>query len=128
MDDDIAALAADSYIEFSVVDLTVPFATDDKTGAGAWGVLAMWLLVVVEVTSLAMKRIPRRIWRRIHRTSAATFWMAGLHGTYAGTDAGNRLYAITSIVAAVVMMVALAYRMFSRALAVEKPVSRQRAG
>jgi len=125
----IAALVADSYIEFSVVDLTVPFATDYKTGAVAWGVLAMWLLVVVEVTPpLAMKRIPRRIWRRIHRTSAATFWMAGLHGTYAGTDAGNRLYAITSIVAAVVMMVALAYRMFSRALAVEKPVSRQRAG
>jgi predicted ferric reductase len=124
----IAALVADSYVEFSVADLTVPFASDYKTGAVAWGVLAMWLLVVVELTSLAMKRIPRRVWRGIHRTSAATFWMASLHGTYAGTDANNRLYAITSIVAAVVMMVALAYRMFSRALAAEPSVSRQRAG
>ena len=123
----VAALVADSYIEFSVADLTVPFASQYKTGAVAWGVLAMWLLVVVELTSLAMKRLPRRIWRTIHRSSAAIFWMASLHGTYAGTDADNRLYAITSIVAAVVMMVALAYRMFSRALAVERPVNRPRA-
>ncbi|MEQ8840391.1 MAG: ferric reductase-like transmembrane domain-containing protein [Acidimicrobiales bacterium] len=109
----IAALVADSYVQFSVADIAVPLASDYKTGAVAWGVLAMWLLVAVEVSSLVMKRIPRRIWRGIHRASAATFWMASLHGTYAGTDAPNRLYAITSIVAAVAVMLALLYRLIT---------------
>jgi len=110
----IGALMADSYVEFSVYDIVVPFSSDYQTSAVAYGVVAMWGVVIVQLTSMAMKRIPKRIWRRVHRTSAVTFWLSSLHGTYAGTDAADPLYILTSIVAVVVVMAALAYRVLNR--------------
>ncbi len=95
----LAALVADSYIHFTVVDLLVPGASEWKPGAVAWGVVALWLLVVVEVTSLAQKRLPRRLWRWIHLTSYPLFWMATMHFVTAGTDAGSGA-AIAAIVVA----------------------------
>ena len=56
----LGALVADSYVHFGLADLTVPFSSQWKPGAVALGVVAMWLLVAVEATSLAMKRLPRR--------------------------------------------------------------------
>lgn len=110
----MGALMADSYIEFSVADLVIPFAGDYKTEAVAWGIIAMWGLVIVEMTSLAMKRLPKAVWRGVHRTSALTFWLSSLHGTYAGTDASRPLYAATSAFAVIVVMAALAYRVVNR--------------
>lgn len=110
----IGALVADSYIKFSVVDIVIPFASDYETTAVAYGVLATWGLVAVQATSLAMKRLPKRVWRGIHRTSALTFWLTSLHGTYAGTDANNRLYSVTSLLATVFVIAALTYRIATR--------------
>ena len=69
----LGALVADSYVHFGLADVTVPFASQWKPGAVALGIAAMWLLVAVEATSLAMKRLPRRTWRLIHLSSYAVF-------------------------------------------------------
>ncbi|MDH5237358.1 MAG: ferric reductase-like transmembrane domain-containing protein, partial [Acidimicrobiia bacterium] len=97
----LGALVADTYIHFDLVDLAIPFVADWKPIPVALGVLATWLLVIVELTSLAMKRLPRRTWHRIHLASYLTFFLASLHGTLAGTDAANPLYQVTSILAVV---------------------------
>jgi hypothetical protein len=44
------------------------------------------------VTSLLMRRLPRRLWRSVHTTSWVLFWLAVVHGATAGTDAGNLAY------------------------------------
>jgi methionine sulfoxide reductase heme-binding subunit len=85
----LGALVADSYIHFGLADLFVPFASDWKTGAVAWGVVGMWLLLAVEVSSLMMRRLPRRTWRAIHLTSYLAAVMATVHAYTAGTDAKN---------------------------------------
>jgi predicted ferric reductase len=85
----VAALIADSYVTFDLVDALVPFAAGWKPGAVAWGVVALWLLVAIEVTSLMMKRIPRRIWRSVHLTSYGLAVTATLHGVTAGADVGH---------------------------------------
>ena len=56
----LGALVADSYVHFGLADLLVPYASSWQPGAVALGVVALWLLLAVEVTSLAMKRLPRR--------------------------------------------------------------------
>jgi predicted ferric reductase len=88
----IAGLVADSYVHFGVADVLVPFASAWKPGAVALGVVGFWLLLAVEITSLLMKRLPRKLWRAVHFSSFALFVVAGVHGATAGTDAMNSLY------------------------------------
>lgn len=100
----IGALIADSWVQFDIVDVLVPFASAWKPWQVALGVVAFWGLILVEATSLAMKRFPRKVWRAIHLASYATFVAGSLHGTFAGTDAANPVYAWTSIVVSVALM------------------------
>jgi predicted ferric reductase len=85
----LGTLVADSYVHFGLADVLVPFASGWKPLPVAIGIVAMYLLVAVEVTSLAMKRLPRHWWRSVHLSSFAVFWLATLHGVAAGTDAQN---------------------------------------
>ncbi len=87
----IAALVADSYVHFGLADVFVPYASDWKSGAVAWGIVAFWMLAAVQVTSWFMKHLPRRLWLAIHLTSYPLFVSATMHAATAGTDAGNRL-------------------------------------
>jgi len=98
----LIALVADSYVTFGLADITIPYASDWKPGAVALGVLAAWLLVAVELTSLAMKHLPRKFWRVVHLTSYVAFWLTSMHAAFAGTDATSWLYrggAAASIIA-----------------------------
>jgi len=83
----VGALLVDRYVPFTPEQVLVPFATHWKPGAVAWGIAAFYLLVAVEVTSLAMRRIPRRLWKGIHLSSYAMAVGASLHLLTAGTDA-----------------------------------------
>ena len=87
----LAGLVADSYIDFGVRELLVPFASGWQPGAVALGVVGVYLLVAIEVTSLLMKRLPRRFWRGVHFSSYALFVLATGHLLFAGTDASERL-------------------------------------
>jgi sulfoxide reductase heme-binding subunit YedZ len=113
----VAALIADSWIHFDIFDVIVPFASEWKPWQVALGVFAMWGLVIVELTSLAMKRLPRKVWRGIHFTSYLTFLLTSLHGTFAGTDATNKLYVATTVVTTAALVVAASYRVFTRPIA-----------
>jgi LPXTG-motif cell wall-anchored protein len=88
----LVALIADNFVHFSVVDLLVPFATRYHTTAVAWGVLAFWLLVAVEVSSLVMHRLPRKTWYGIHLTSYVIAVAATMHALYTGTDTSNPVF------------------------------------
>ena len=95
----LVALTADSYVHFTLTDLVVPFA---------------WLLVAVELTSLAMRRLPKRVWRGIHLTSYLVFWLTSIHAALAGTDRTVRLYQVTAAASIVAVAWALMYRLANR--------------
>ncbi len=109
----VASLIADSYVQFNLVDVLLPFASEWRPVPVALGVLGMWGLVAVEATSMAMKRLPKRTWRAIHLTSYATFWLSGLHGAFAGTDALQPLFAITLAASVVAVVFTVTYRMLN---------------
>lgn len=87
----VAGLVADSWVHIGWIDLFVPLAARWHPVAVAWGVTAMYLLAAVEVTSLLGRRIPRRLWRRVHVLSFGLWVLSTVHLLSAGTDAGNRL-------------------------------------
>lgn len=109
----VAALVADSYVTFGPVDILVPFAASWKPEPVAWGVVAMYLLIAVQASSLVMKRMPRRWWRGIHFTSYAMFWMAVLHGARAGTDAAHPAYVAGSSGAVLLVVFLTGYRVLA---------------
>lgn len=110
----VGALIADNYVHFDIVDIVVPFASEWKTWQVALGVFAFWGVVLVEFSSLAMKHLPKKLWRGIHFTSYLTFLLTSFHGTFAGTDATNKMYVATTIVTTVALVVAVSYRIATR--------------
>lgn len=87
----LGALVADSYVQFDVVDLVVPFASAWKPAPVAVGIVAMYLLLGVEVTSLLRSRLSKTVWRRVHLSSYGVFLLSSVHFLAAGTDATNVL-------------------------------------
>ena len=94
----VIALLADSYIQFRIIDVLVPMASWWRPGALTWGIIAMYLLLIVEITSLVADRMPRRVWWTIHLSSLVLFTLGTIHGLQAGTDASNALVRIIMIV------------------------------
>ncbi|WP_162941735.1 ferric reductase-like transmembrane domain-containing protein [Desertimonas flava] len=88
----VLALVADDFVHFGPIEVLVPMASTWRPVAVTFGVVAMWILVVVHVSSLLMKRLPKRLWRRLHSLSAVLVWCAVVHGALAGTDAGSPVY------------------------------------
>lgn len=119
----VAGLVADSYLHFGWSEILVPFASAWRPLAVAAGVVAMYLLVAVEVTSLMMRRMPRRWWKRVHQSSFALFLFASLHGASAGTDATSIVYRWFSVA----LIVAVVFLTVVRVLAGGRKLSSRRA-
>jgi DMSO/TMAO reductase YedYZ heme-binding membrane subunit len=111
----IGALVADTFVHFDLVDVLVPMASGWKPGPVAWGVVAMWLMVAIEVTSLLRRHLSKRLWRSVHLTSYVLAVSATVHGVTAGTDIGNPAVAwiVLGVIGAVTFFVA--YRRFAPA-------------
>src|SRR5436305_1464020 len=54
----VATIALDSYVDFGLTQLFVPFTGSWHPVAVAWGIIGFYLLVAVELTSLLRARIP----------------------------------------------------------------------
>ena len=102
----LAALLLDTYIQFDLVDLLVPLASDWRPWAVAWGVVALYLLVATQATSLARRRLPHRLWRRIHLTTFPLLLAATAHLLSAGSDRANPavLTMVSATAAAIVFL------------------------
>jgi hypothetical protein len=81
----------DNSVHFGPVELLVPMASEWEPGAVAWGVVAFYLLVAVEITSLLRSSIGENIWRNVHYGGFAVFLFGTIHGLKAGTDVDNPL-------------------------------------
>ena len=119
----LAALIADSYLELDLMDLLIPFASDWEPTAVAFGVLALWFLVAIELTSLAKRRFSTRVWHGVHLTGYAVFWLVSIHAALAGTDPSQRLYQVTAVLSILAVGWATMYRIANRRAVTQRPAS-----
>lgn len=105
----LLALVGDNYMHIGWRELFVPFALEWRSGAVAWGIIALYLVAVVQVSSWTRRWLPRTLWRRLHYLSYPAMWMAVVHGLRAGTDAGNRWVrgGVIAMVAATAVLTAM---------------------
>jgi predicted ferric reductase len=87
----VLALIADGYTSFGIVDVLVPLASEWKPIPVALGVVGFYVLLAVELTSLAQRHLPRAVWRQVHLASYGVFAFATLHALAAGTDVRDLL-------------------------------------
>lgn len=85
-------LVQDKYVNFEVVDTLVPFSASYRPLPVALGVTAFWTLVLIQGTSLMMKKISKTTWRRIHMLSYPLYGIIIVHALTAGSDVGTPLY------------------------------------
>jgi len=108
----MVSLMLDPFVRFTIADLLVPFtSTQYKPGPVAWGIVAMYLLVAVEITSLLKKRIPQKLWRQVHLTSYVLYAFATVHLLTAGTDRFNPLLRWCVLVSVGAVVFFSAYRL-----------------
>lgn len=106
----VTSLMLDSYVNFSVVDVLVPFASSWKPLAVAWGVIGMYLLVIIQTSSWLMKKIPKSLWRPIHYTSYLLFVFVTIHAFAAGTDRVNHFFQAFGVAMVAIFFAAAAVR------------------
>jgi len=121
----VVAIVTDSFVHFSVADVLVPFRASWHPVAVAWGIVAAWVLVAVEVTSLLRSQLPLRAWRYVHYSSFGVFALASLHGATAGTDRHTAAFIVLAFVGVGVVTGLTAVRVATLS---ERAVARTPAG
>lgn len=111
----VASLVLDTYVSFGLTEILIPFTGDYRPGWVALGVIGLYLMAAVEITSLLRKRLSKRVWRSTHLLSFPLFFLATAHGIRAGTDGTGRPLLYTMI-AATVAVVALTAARIDQAL------------
>lgn len=106
----VVAILADTYVHFSLVNVLVPFTGSWHPVAVAWGIVAFYLLLAVELTSLARAHISKRLWRRVHFAGFALFAASTVHALSAGTDTGSPAFRVAVVVACGVVAALTALR------------------
>jgi predicted ferric reductase len=83
----ILILLGDQYIHYNLVQLALPFASQDyKPFWVGLGQLAFYLLVLVVASFYVRRWIGQQSWRWIHYASFLLFLLALAHGIASGTD------------------------------------------
>ena len=83
----VGAVLLDTYTNFGITNVLVPFTGSWHPAAVAWGIVGMYLLLAVEITSLLRQRLSKRAWHAVHLLSYFLFATTTVHMLTAGTDA-----------------------------------------
>jgi DMSO/TMAO reductase YedYZ heme-binding membrane subunit len=116
----LAALGADDYVDFGLRDLFVPMASAWRPGAVAWGIVALYLLLVVQVSSWCMRRLPRKVWHRIHLLSFVVFVAGTVHGALAGADRSELLVQFAAVAGTTIVVFLVVLRVLNASGAIER--------
>jgi predicted ferric reductase len=79
-------LLLDTYIGFSWDSILIPFVAPWRPLAVGLGSIALYLLILLVVTSKARRFIGLRLWRVIHLLAFVAFGLITAHGFLAGTE------------------------------------------
>ena len=121
----VGAILLDAYVHFSLVNVLVPLTETWHPVAVAWGIVAFYTLLAVELTSLARAHVPKRLWRGVHYGSFALFATSTVHALSSGTDARSAPF-VSTVVAACGLIAVLTTVRITRSVRTRSARSRVR--
>jgi sulfoxide reductase heme-binding subunit YedZ len=106
----ILAIAADSFLPFSLTQLLVPFTSSYRPLWTGLGIAAAELLLALAITNHYRKRLPYSFWRKAHYLNFAVWGLASVHGLMSGTDRGAAWLAVLYGVSVASVLMLLVWR------------------
>jgi DMSO/TMAO reductase YedYZ heme-binding membrane subunit len=100
----VGAILIDGYVQFSLADVLVPMVSTWHPVEVAWGIVGMYVLVAVEVTSLLRARLTPKVWRGVHVLSYVLLALVTVHLLTAGTDANDLLPTASAVLIGVAVV------------------------
>lgn len=82
-------LIFDSFVGYSWVELLIPFTSSDKPVLTGLGTIALYISVLLVITSDLRHKMKKKTWKAIHYLSFLFFIVAFIHGIFQGTDSGS---------------------------------------
>lgn len=108
-------LLFDKYAAFSWLDISVPFFNKTYGWSLAAGIMAMYLMLVLILTSYFKKFINYKVWRLIHFLNIALYAMGVYHALNLGTDLasgmGRTIFIGLNVFLAFIIVVNLSVRL-----------------
>ena len=82
------ALLGDSFLNPSLADIAIPFASGYQRLWTTTGIVAGWMLILLGLSYYFRARIGPARWRYLHRFTALAWVLGVVHSIGEGTDAG----------------------------------------
>lgn len=108
------ALLFHKFISFSWEDILIPFHSSFEPGLIALGIIGLYLMVLLVVTSYGRKFIPAKLWRAIHFLNLILYFLVIIHALYLGTDLKEGMLREIFIWANVVLILLLVFNLANR--------------
>jgi sulfoxide reductase heme-binding subunit YedZ len=104
------SLLGDTFLNLSVADIAVPFASGYQRWWMAAGIVGGWMLLILGLSYYARAQIGVKRWHRLHRFTAAAWVLGVIHALGQGTDAGSTWF----LVAAAMVVIPAFILLFAR--------------
>jgi ferredoxin-NADP reductase/DMSO/TMAO reductase YedYZ heme-binding membrane subunit len=106
----MVTLMFDGWLHFSLSNILLPFSTTYRALPVALGIIAFYLLLAVQGTSLMMRWLPRKFWRGVHYASYLSLLLVSFHAGWSGTDVTAGWYRTLAVALIVLSTVAILLR------------------
>ena len=109
----VVALLFDEFIDFKTYEVLVPFMSHYQNFSVSLGIIALYLFSIIIITSLFIRDIYPRFWRKLHYLAYPLFMLSFVHGVLSGTDASlplmQAVYWITGSIGGALILYRIAY-------------------
>ena len=114
-------LLGDDFLKPSVVDISIPFASDYERVPNGIGILSGYLFVVFGLTYYVRDRMGETVWMVIHRFVLLAWIGSFIHTLGMGTDRHAAWFLVVIFLPAVAALVVLVMRLVSNRRAAAAP-------
>jgi DMSO/TMAO reductase YedYZ heme-binding membrane subunit len=118
-------LYIDKFLPYSLKDLFIPYHKKYKVGYVAWGIVAFYLLLAIQLTSWSMRKMPRKVWHTIHLSSFLLFAFSTVHAFGVGADHKNRLVIFGCFTGGSFVLFLLLFRLLAPRKSRKRPAARE---
>src|SRR6185369_14808294 len=102
----VAALYFDTFVPFGLKDLLVPFASSYRPLYVTLGIIALYVLLAIVLTSLFWINKKPKTWKIAHLLSYVAMALVFVHALYLGTDISSGILRIVWVMLGVLVLAA----------------------
>jgi sulfoxide reductase heme-binding subunit YedZ len=111
-------LLYDTYVGYSLAEILIPFTAKKDAFEIGLGVITMYIMFLLVLSSDLLKRLGKKVWRSVHYLSFPAFIMALYHGIAIGTDTAipgiQMMYIVTGLTVAALVVMRIIYSLKSK--------------